>query len=77
MRKSFAKIGALVALMLVSVVAFATPPDPLDYTAAITTFTDQMTTFITTNAGPLLAALAIMLSLGLVWKLIKRAARSV
>jgi len=67
-----------VGLAVVSVTAaLATDPVPNDYTTSITQFKTDMTTFFATNGPVLLGALVIMLGFGLVWKLIKRAAKSV
>lgn len=66
---------ALGALAVVS--AFATDPPPAnDYSEAITSFKTDMSGFLQTNGPGLLGALVVMLAFGLVWKFIKRAAKS-
>lgn len=72
------RIGAALAMGCLSVAAFATdPPAELDYSASLGAFKDDMTGFFTTNGPLLLGALVVMLGFGIVWKLVKRAAKSV
>jgi hypothetical protein len=67
------------AVMCIIGGAFAqtTPPDPFDYTTSIEAFKTDMTTFLQTNGPLLLGVLVLCLAFGIVWKLIKRAAKSV
>ncbi|MBN9503114.1 MAG: hypothetical protein BGO01_07890 [Armatimonadetes bacterium 55-13] len=51
--------------------------DGLDYSTSVTAFKTDMTSFFTTNGPALLGALVVMLAFGIVWKLVKRAAKSV
>lgn len=70
-------VMGVIAMTAVVGSALATDPAPNDYTTAITSFKTDMTGFFTTNGGALLGALVVMLAFGIVWKLIKRAAKSV
>ena len=49
----------------------------MDYSTTIDAFTSSMATFFSTNGPKLLGALVVLLGFGIVWKLIKRAAKSV
>lgn len=49
----------------------------LDYGTSIDAFKGDMVTFWSTNGGKLLAVLVVMLAFGIVWKLVKKAAKSV
>lgn len=72
------RFGMILAMGIISVVpALATDPPPAnDYSGAINTFKTDMGAFLQTNGPGLLGALVIMLAFGLVWKFIKRAAKS-
>ncbi len=48
-----------------------------DYTTSITQFKDDLSSTLTTNGPVLMGALVVALGFGIVWKLIKRAAKSV
>ena len=52
-------------------------PSPMDYTTSITQFKDDLGTTLSTNGPVLMGALVVALGFGIVWKLIKRAAKSV
>ncbi len=73
------RLGTIAGLGLMSVAAMATDPAPsgVDYTSAITSFKDDFTSLLTTNGPVLMGALVVALGFGVVWKLIKRAAKSV
>ena len=73
------RMGMILAMGIISVVpALATdPPADNDYTGSLTAFKDSMTGFFSTNGPLLLGALVVMLGFGIVWKLVKRAAKSV
>lgn len=52
-------------------------PSPMDYTTSISQFKDDLGTTLSTNGPVLMGALVVALGFGIVWKLIKRAAKSV
>lgn len=73
------RVFATIALACVTVVAaFATDPPPEnDYTSSLTAFKGDMQGFLSTNGPALLGALVVLLAFGIVWKLVKRAAKSI
>jgi hypothetical protein len=73
-RASVVVAGA--SLLTVSAFAQVTPPD-FDYGDSIDAFTTNLQTFITANGPKLLIALLLALSFGVVWRLIRKATRSV
>lgn len=77
MKNRMTKVGAIVGVLALSVVSMATPPAPVDYSESIEAFQTSLQGFFTTNGPGLLVALGVSLIFGIVWKLIKRAAKSV
>lgn len=82
MNKIKSLVTSKVAIVSVAAVALAgsamaTPPDPLDFTGPLGAFKDDLGGFFATNGAIFLGALMIPLAFGIVWKLIKRGAKSV
>lgn len=77
-KRTSLRLTSMAVLAIATVVpAMATDPVPNDYTASITAFKDAMSAFFVTNGPALLGALVVLLAFGIVWKLVKRAAKSV
>lgn len=76
MKKMLSKLGLVLVGVFAAVAAFAAP-DPFDYTTSITAFETDIVDLLQTNGPLLFGVLVIMLGFGLVWRLIKRAAKSV
>ena len=71
------KTLAILALSSVSVAAMAADPTPLDYSASLNQFKTDLGSFLTTNGPILISCLVLALGFGIVWRLIKKATKSI
>lgn len=71
------KVLIIAAMCMTSVSAFAQEAPAIDYTEAIGEFTTAIQTFFADHGPLLLVGLIAPLAFGLVWKLLKRAVKSV
>ena len=77
-RRNSPKAIALVTIVAISIcgaLAEGTPAN--DYTTSLTQFKTDFAAMLSTNGPLLMGALVVALGFGVVWKLIKRAAKSV
>lgn len=69
--------GLAVAALATSVVGSALATDPNDYTTAISSFKTDWQGVLTTNGPALLGVLVVGIGFSFVWRMIRRAGKSI
>lgn len=69
--------GLAVAALATSVVGSALATDPNDYTTAISAFKTDWQSVLTTNGPGLLGVLVVGIGFSFVWRMIRRAGKSI